>query len=403
MIIKDVTVIDGAGRQPFVATVTTSGERIAAIRPHGGGDRRPVEGGRDREPVDSGGRGPIGDGGGESIDGRGRFLVPGLVDAHNHLGLELGDEEAQMLESDALVALRAAHRARRNLSTGITTMRTMGEKNGVDYAYRRAIEEGDIPGPRVQVSGPAIVRTGGHGYYLGCQVDGPVEVRRAVRRNLSQGVEWIKMIVTGGGSTKSSSPSVTEFTAEEVQAGIDEASAHGVPVAVHAHGGKGVDFSLEAGVTSIEHGFFLSRAQLERMAGSGVWLVSTLGFLLIERAAGEEKRPAWYLERLARMKESALAMTIAARETGVKIAVGQDCEHGRLADEMRCLEMAGFSRLEAIAAATSRGALLMGLDGEVGIIEVGKRADFVLLKDNPLEDWSAFEGAVTVVKGGQRC
>jgi len=375
LIIKDATIIDGTGREPFLASVTTEGDRITAIqasetaRP--GGSRTPRV-----------------------------FLLPGLVDAHNHLGLELGDEEAQMLEPDTLVALRAAKRARHNLRTGITTMRTLGEKNGVDLAYRRAIDEGDIPGPRVQVSGPALVRTGGHGYYLGTQVDGPVEVRRAVRLNLSHGVEWIKMIVTGGGSTKSSSPTVTEYTAEEVHAGIDEASMHGVPVAVHAHGGKGVDYSLDAGVTSIEHGFFLSRAQLERMARSGVWLVSTLGFLLIERPAGEEKRPAWYLERLVRMKESALAMTIAAREIGVKMAVGQDCEHGRLADEMRCLEMAGFSRLEAIGKATLQGAVIMGLADEVGTIEVGKRADFLLLESDPLKSWSAFEAPRTVVKGG---
>ena len=375
MIIKDATIIDGTGREPFLATVTTEGDRIAAIQvsetASAGGSRTPRV-----------------------------FLLPGLVDAHNHLGLELGDEEAQMLEPDTLVALRAAKRARHNLRTGITTMRTLGEKNGVDLAYRRAIDEGDIPGPRVQVSGPALVRTGGHGYYLGTQVDGPVEVRRAVRLNLSHGVEWIKMIVTGGGSTKSSSPTVTEYTAEEVHAGIDEASMHGVPVAVHAHGGKGVDYSLDAGVTSIEHGFFLSRAQLERMARSGVWLVSTLGFLLIERPAGEEKRPAWYLERLVRMKESALAMTIAAREIGVNMAVGQDCEHGRLADEMRCLEMAGFSRLEAIGKATLQGAVIMGLADVVGTIEVGKRADFLLLESDPLKSWSAFEGPRTVVKGG---
>ncbi len=391
MIIKDVTIIDGKGKPPFQGTVVVRDGLIAEIVPARGrsGPTLLMAG-----PAVSGDDVPL-------IDGRGKFLTPGLIDAHNHLGVELGDEEAQMLEPDAYVALTAAKRARLNLEMGVTTMRTLGEKDFIDHAYRRALAERLIPGPRVQISGPTVVRTGGHGYYLGVQADGPVGVRRAVRENLAHGVDWIKLIVTGGGSTKSSSPTFTEYTAEEIAAGIDEAASHGIPVAVHGHGGKAIDDCLDSGVTSIEHGFFLSEAQLERMAKDGVWLGSTLGFLLIERNLGEEKRPAWYLERLARMKESALAMTIAARRAGVKIAVGQDCEHGRLVDEMRCLEMAGFSKLEAIAAATSRGAELMRISDEVGSVEVGKKADLLLLDSDPLASWAAFEGPRLVVQGGE--
>lgn len=381
MWIRGGKVIDGTGEAPFFADIEIADGKVKSIRRSGkatGPDC--VEG--------------------TMVNAHGKFILPGLVDSHNHLGLELGDEEAQMREPTPLIAIRSARRAWENLKTGVTTMRTMGEKDFIDVAYRKAIEEGSIRGPRVLVAGWAVTRTGGHGYYIAREADGPEEVRKAVRQNIKMGVDFIKLLVSGGGSTRSSTPTNIEMTLDEIRMAVNEAHMRRMKVAVHCHGGLPATYSIEAGVDSIEHGFFLNRRHLETMRHRGIFLVSTLGFLLIPKPAGEETRPQWYLDKLKLMKEKARDTMLMAREIGVDVAVGQDCDHGKLAGEIECLVELGWSPLQAIRAATERGAALCGLD-DIGMVSVGKRADLVIVAKDPTVDVKALRSVDIVLKDGR--
>jgi len=381
MWIRGGKVIDGTGRTPFFADIEITDGKIRSLR---------------RSDTSSG---PFCENG-TIVDAQGKFILPGLIDSHNHLGLELGDEEAQMKEPTPLIAIRSARRAWENLKMGVTTMRTMGEKDFIDVAYKQAIEEGSIRGPKVVVAGWAITRTGGHGYYIAREADGPEEVRKAVRNNLKMGADFIKLLVSGGGSTKSSSPTNVEMTFEEISMAVNEAHMRGKRVAVHCHGGLPASCSIQAGVDSIEHGFFLTRRHLEAMRSKGISLVSTLGFLLIPKPAGEETRPQWYLDKLKYMIEKARETMLMAKEIGVDVAVGQDCDHGKIAGEIECLVELGWSPLHAIRAATERGAALCDLD-DVGTITVGRRADLVIVGKDPTADVSTLRSVDMVLKNGR--
>jgi imidazolonepropionase-like amidohydrolase len=324
---------------------------------------------------------------GAAVDDRtGQVLIPGIVDAHNHLCLEMGDEEAQMREALPLVFLRCCQRARRDLDSGITTMRSMGELRELDVAYVTARDEGMAAGPRLQFSLDALARTGGHGGYFGLEVDGPVEILRAVRHNLLRGADWIKLMATGGGTTSTSHPTHAGFTAEELQVAVDEAHTMGKPVAVHAHGGIGLRRAVEAGVDTVEHGFYLddtpevADAMLER----GIALVSTLGLVLPERSEADDPRPVWYQRRLDEMRGHARRSAEIALERGLTIAAGQDGDHGNMALEAACLVEVGMTPLQALSAITLEGARVCRIDDEVGTLTAGKVADIVALGADPL-------------------
>jgi imidazolonepropionase-like amidohydrolase len=192
------------------------------------------------------------------------------------LGLDLGDEHAQALEHDFRNVLRGVRNARRVLSAGITTLRSVGEKKHLEAHLRDAISEGWIPGPRMVICGQFIMRTGGHCWYLGVEADGPDGLRQAVREQIKNGADFIKLMVTGGSSTPGSIPTQSDYTDEEIQAAIEEAHRLGRPVAAHIGGGSGAKAAIEAGIDSIEHGVYLTDEDLSKMADKGIVLCATL-------------------------------------------------------------------------------------------------------------------------------
>lgn len=319
-------------------------------------------------------------------DRSGQVLIPGIVDAHNHLCLEMGDEEAQMRESLPLIFLRSCARAERDLAAGITTVRSMGELRELDVAYVTARDEGLTRGPRLQKSLDALARTGGHGGYFGLEVDGTVEVLRAVRRNLMRGADWIKLMATGGGTTSASHPTHAGFTAEELRVAVDEAHTMGKPVAVHAHGGIGLRRAVEAGVDTVEHGFYLDETPelADEMRERGIALVATLGLVLPKRSGAEDPRPEWYQRRLDEMREHARRSAAIALAAGLTIAAGQDGDHGNMALEAECLVEIGMTPLQALGALTREGAKVCRVDDRLGTLEPGKVADIVALGADPL-------------------
>lgn len=339
-------------------------------------------------------------GGTDLLDASDLVVVPGFVDCHDHLTISMGDEQEQAARPLARQAVTAAQTAREVLNAGITTVRTLGDSAGIDLQVRRAVESGLIPGPRILPAAKPIMRTGGHAHFFGREADGPDDVRAAVREQIRAGAAWIKVMASGGNSTPGSDPQVQEFSDEELRAVGEECARAGIDVTAHFHGGPALDTVIAAGFRSIEHGAFLTDEQLDTVASSGLWLVSTVG---VGRAvANDEQAPAFYRAKAQKAAAKRVDMLRKARAKGVLIAVGCDTNHGGIQDEAQALADAGFTGLEALAAITIQGARLCRIDHLVGSIETGKRADLVLLAGDPTQDISAYGRVRGVFREGVR-
>ncbi len=213
------------------------------------------------------------------FDWREYTVMPGLIDCHDHLGLECGTEEEQVREPDFKTALRGVKNARALLEAGITTLRSLGEKNFMDIHWKKAIEAGWIVGPRLINCCQVITKTGGHGAGLGLEADGVDAIRAAVRTQVKAGADYIKLMMTGGISSPNSDPRAAEYSEAEIVAAIEEAHRCQRKIAAHAHGGPAIISAVRAGLDSIEHGVYLSAEELKLMAQKGTFLVVTYGVM----------------------------------------------------------------------------------------------------------------------------
>jgi imidazolonepropionase-like amidohydrolase len=338
---------------------------------------------------------------GDLLDWSGLTVIPGLIDCHDHLGLDLGDEAEQAREPDTWTALKAARNARTAIAAGITTLRDAGEKNYVDVLFKKAIIQGVIPGPRLLICGRVITRTGGHCHYLARQADGPDDLRRAVREQVREGADFVKAMLTGGLSTEGSDPMEPAYTPHETTVLIEEAHRLGRRVAAHAHGGSGARDAIAAGLDSLEHGAYLTADDLRFMADQGTSLVTTYGVMRVGAEAGNGTVPGFMRDKLRGALDAYLDTLRKARRAGVRMAVGTDCVHGRLDLELCALVESGFSSTDALRAATIGGAHVCGLEDYVGTIEVGKSADLVAFTTSPLEDVGNITSVASVMKGGK--
>jgi imidazolonepropionase-like amidohydrolase len=336
----------------------------------------------------------------EVHDASQHVVVPGFVDCHDHLTISGGDEVEQALRPLTRQAVTATVVARTIIESGITTVRTLGDSDAMDIKAKRAIEEGLIPGPSIIAAIAPITRTGGHAHFMGTVADGEDAVRQAVRKHLEGGAKWIKVMASGGNSTPGSDPMVQEFTDAELLAIGDEAARAGLDVTGHLHGGPAVDSAIKAGFRSIEHGAFLDNDQLDKLAASGIWLVSTVG---IGRAVADDPdAPAFYRTKAQRALEKRIKMLSEARARGVKIAIGCDGNHGKVGTEAQALIDAGFEPLEALNSLTLEGARLCRVDDTRGTIAAGKQADLVVLGGNPLVHTSSYGDVRSVYREGVR-
>src|SRR5882724_4107927 len=255
LVLVGASLIDGTGAEPVRGrAVVVVGDRITQV-------------------VDDA-RAPRG----RRIDLSGCTLLPGLINCHVHLcfGAEADPVRAMKDEPHALTALKALRRAQETVEAGVTTVRDLGGRDYAEFAVRRAIAEGLFPGPRILGAGRPVCMTGGHGNSIGREADGPDDVRKAVREQLKAGADVIKLFATGGVMTPGVEPNSAQLTRDEVVAGIEEARKAGRRTAAHAMGSDGIANCLEGGITTIEHGVFLTDALCERMARDGVALVPTL-------------------------------------------------------------------------------------------------------------------------------
>jgi imidazolonepropionase-like amidohydrolase len=327
-------------------------------------------------------------------------VMPGLVDAHDHFGIDMGDGETAAMQDPQWRTLKGVKNARAMLASGITTLRNAGEMHNLGLHIRRAIEAGWIEGPRTVLSGVPISSTGGHGWFLGLEADGADEVRKAVRTNLKAGTEMIKMIVTGGATTPGADLNHPCFGELEIRAAVEETHLAGKRIGVHCYGGPAATWAIEAGVDSIEHGTYLTDEQLDLMARLGTFLVVTSSVM---RAAAESTSVAAFMrERFRRVSEDYVVLIRRARTHKVRVAVGCDTHHASIAEEVETLIAAGFTAVEALTVATRGGAEQCGMDRQVGSLVPGKLADFIAVEgDLEADPTLALRQVRHVFKNGQ--
>ena len=358
------------------------------------------------------------------LDLREQFVLPGLIDSHVHLTSDLGGVAGQLAavqRSQSDNALEAAANARKTLLAGFTTVRNLGDGDGEIRALRDAIAAGKLPGPRILTANAGISATTGHndptlGYRAelhealataGGVCDGVESCRRAVRRQIAQGADLIKLAITGGVNSPISVGLGAQMFEDEARAVVETARMYGKKVAVHAHGADGINLALRLRVDSIEHGTLLDEEGLRLFRDSGAYYVPTLSTVNGYRERLAANPEAYTGEVLAKVlwridvTGKALEQAVPA---GVKIAFGTDAGvsmHGRNADEFELMVRHGMTPTQAIVAATLNAADLLGLGDSIGSLEPGKHADLIAVRASPLVDITVLKQVSLVMKGGE--
>jgi imidazolonepropionase-like amidohydrolase len=363
-----------------------------------------IEGGRIADVVDDA-LAPRGD----RVDLGGLTLLPGLINCHVHLCLGAEADPVRPLREEplALTTIKALVRARQTAEAGVTTVRDLGGREYCELAVRRAVQDGLVLGPRILAAGRPICMTGGHGHWLAREADGPDDTRKAVREQLKAGADVIKIIATGGVMTAGVEPGSAQLTLAEMSAAVDEASKAGRRTAAHAAGTSGIRDAVEAGISSIEHGIYLTEEIVARMRRDGVYLVPTL---IAPAAISAGGLAAGIPEFMVRKSEAVIPAHLAsfqlALREGVLIAAGADSgtplnPHGSLVPELELMVKYGMTPLAAIRAATSSAADLLGLGPLTGRIAPGYAADLVAVAGNPAERIQALGEVRRVWLGGR--
>jgi imidazolonepropionase-like amidohydrolase len=354
--------------------------------------------------------------GAETIDLPNATVLPGLIDAHTHLTYDpknLGYEGLGI--SIPREALIGARNARVTLQVGFTTVRNVGAGGYSDIALRDAINDGDVPGPRILASGPALGITGGHcddnllapEYHdtaLGV-ADGVDAVRHKVRENIKYGADVIKICATGGVMSKGDDPNASQYTREEMKAIVEEAHRLGRKVAAHAHGAEGVIWASDAGVDSIEHGHLMSDESIATLKKNGTYIVPTLYLMDWNREnLGKRNAPDFVVRKMKDVSAVGQNNLKKAFAAGLKVAFGTDAAvypHGLNAHEFAVYVRLGMTPLQAIQTATINASDLLGWANKIGTLEPGKFADIIAVDGDPLKDVTTLQEVKFVMKGGE--
>ena len=352
------------------------------------------------------------------IDLKQAYVLPGLIDSHVHITTEHGPDSRLKEFTDTAVdtAFDGAGFARLTLEAGFTTVQDVGGVNDAIFGLRDAIASGKVPGPRIRAAGLPIAVTGGHGdvngyspavmrLFTGTSIcDGADDCRRAVRQQVKEGADVIKITATGGVMSDTAAGVQKQFTNEELIAIVEAAHAMGRRVTAHAHGKDGIDAALRAGVDSIEHGTFLDEETIALFKEHDAVLVPTvLAGVTVSGWANEPWLPENSRKKAAVVGPLAIDMLRRARDGGVNIAYGTDTgvsPHGENAKELALMVEAGFTAEEAIRAATVSAARHLEMDGDIGTVEVGKYADLIAVSSDPLVSVTELESVGFVMKGG---
>ncbi len=346
----------------------------------------------------------------EKIDASGKFLMPGIINAHTHITFDAHtpDPIATMLKDGPFITLiKAINSAGEYIRSGITTIRDLGAMDGIDFALKKAIANGLIEGPRMLVSGKCLCITGGQGHQFGTEVDSPDEARHGARLHIKRGADVVKVMATGGVNTPGVEPGASQLTVEEMQVVVEEAHKAGRRVAAHAHGNQGIKNAIRAGVDTIEHGVFLDEESIQSMLEKGIYLIPTLSASYFALKNGIEAGiPESAMRKNRQVIEIRFKNFRKAYEAGVKIALGTDQGtplnlHGNVIQEIRLMIENGCTIEDALYNATRIAADALGIGDNVGTLEAGKYADILALNNDPLKSVDSLENISWVMKEGK--
>jgi imidazolonepropionase-like amidohydrolase len=407
IVFQGVRLVDGvADRARDGVDVVVDGEWIAAIEPTG----EPLP---PAPPPEGDGDAARGGDGVRIVASRGRTLLPGLIDAHAHYTFDPteGSLSAIRTRTDATILAAARRHAAMALQAGVTTARGAGSIRDLELTLRDEIAAGTTPGPRLVAAGLAIGSSGGHGHQFGVEADGPTAVAAAVRDRARAGADVVKIVASAAAmlTTTGLEPGrdvfgEMELDEADIRAIVDTAHGLGLRVMSHAQGPDSVSASARAGVDSVEHAWLADPAAIEAIAKSAATLVPTLIVTEVNRTLpGLSQRER---DRQDRIEVLHRASCESAIRSGVPIAAGTDTgEVGVTADlvwrELALIRDHGASAMSAIRAGTSTAARLLGIAASVGTVEVGRRADLLLVDGDPLDDLGRMARPVLVVQAGR--
>lgn len=379
-----------------------------------------LEGERIKDVIPSGKVGPL-RGHVETLDLKGRTLMPGLTDAHVHMcAVEGNTAEQHRHHPPSLIAAKTLRRIEQALQQGFTTVRDAG---GADYGFREAVASGLYPGPRLLVSGRALSQTGGHGDkrrraewiepvdcclgMVGVIADGPDEVRKAAREQLRHDVDQIKIMASGGAMSPSDELDTTQYTVDEMRAAVEEARAVGKYVLAHAYSGSAIRAALQAGVRCIEHGNLLDEAGAREIRKAGAYLVPTMvTYEAIWREGKTHGVSEHQLQKINAARELSVEGLTQAYRAGCKIGSGSDLLGDMQAQRTVELELKAqvMKPMEVLLSATRVNAEIFRMEDRIGSVEPGKYADLLVVKGNPLQDLRVFQNQDNlhlIMKGGR--
>ena len=394
-VLRGARIFDGTGADPADGDIAIEAGRIVGI-----------------------GSGLDGD---QAVELDGKTILPGFFDCHTHVmvtGVDLWQIAQQPFSYQFFQAVKNLEAT---LRIGITTVRDAG---GADLGVKQAVDDGLVPGPRLQISIIMLSQTGGHGddwYPSGGElpffmphpgrpsglVDGPDEVRRKVRELVRAGADVIKVATSGGVLSPRDDPRHAHFRPAELEALVEEATAAGIFVMAHAQGADGIKNAVRAGIRSIDHGIYLDDEAIELMKARGTWFVPTLVApqgVIDAYDAGVPLPPA-IIDKARRVLEIHRAAFRHAVEAGVRIAMGTDSgvtPHGRNLRELELMVEGGMTPAAALEATTRSAAQLLGVDGDLGTIDEDKLADFVVVSGDPYDVATLADRVEQVWKAGER-
>lgn len=326
-------------------------------------------------------------------------LIPGMIDCHNHLALDtrLENHLVKMNDCECEQTIRAIKTMKDDLVSGVTTARCLGDRFYVDVTCKKAQQEGRIIGPKLVVSGIGMRASHGHGY-VGMPFNGPEEFRRQARENIAHGVDFLKVFMT---KVINATPFIYHFMSpEELRAVVQEARSVGITTACHCSGGQGLDDCLDAGIDCLEHVYYITKEQVERVRNADRWVVYTPSYALNDTLLFKFSPK----DREGSLKEKEIICEClrGAIEGGLKFGIGTDGIHQGLAQEAKYISELGASNKDVLAGITVNAAKICGIQEKTGSIVKGLAADLVALDGNPLQDISALKNVKAVYQDGRQ-